>query len=1251
MQEYEDPKLRQHVRSLLLDYSLQHLATDYIEYTESLFDQLISGYLTQIPEYDTSSLRLPVDVDPLKKFLAKHAIESLSFDEKLQIDQHIVEYIKKYTKVLPRNRAEQAAYDDQYECLTPPYRPPSPAMSRKARLETPHLGRLGKGPASTYGAVQSAHSLQPVDVQPIPEPNLDLSACLDIKFQLPAHELDPVRSLIKSSQFNSAEYCNSWLDPRRPPSPPAERERSPSPFMPLFARLQRPGNGQPPPPAPKAPHTIADLPKASLPALPAEEDMEPHMTNMVVVDGWSALRSSPSPLTTPSASQEDDRLDELFQTSTPPTEPLSLFETMDTVIFPRKERLDGRATSQKPLGSDNALSAFLMPLISAQHDGNTKTDERLQTPDPAPASSPPSLSLVGAPPSPVGREDRLRRLLGDEELSLDVGQIYRQVKEHPADLIMKDRPDDKADLLMDVPELSPPNEHEAGGLIIPGKFAQLLPPPKSDSKAKAVHQFLRRAKGLPSLNTSLSWMLFKSDAVLPTRDEACGAANLFDHQDFDGTSLEAMNEQVQTLFAKACIISEDENAKDAWDDGGRRLAIQNSIEDDLWRCDLILTREERWRRSGYVPPAEETVEEELVAELQPERIAKRPRTEAPTYTPQAPSDTVTTIIDDSGIVLLDDLPASKPRGEGVERIQEHVERPHNDAAPRNSITAHPASAGIPFADYMRSNSALLAPVTSALEARAPTLSPAAPIHANDQPYEHEPIVEQYPFDNRQLHDDGPVYDQQMPYDDYNDDKENIPQFAQDAYTEISSLDYADYDMPAARSPSFFSSAIDFGNAEMDDLSMLSSNALQLTFEPPQAYPSRTQSEVEVESQLSLIAPEPDYVDGSQFIPLSFDSLQPATSRRSQSRVRDEPSSFAEATTAREDIFDTHSKPSVRSTRATSHAEDLDIAAAADIANHSLGIFDFALLRAKKVTAPAPPPPPVISRPATPEEPRKPPESICDANTLRLPSTWTIPATVHRYLASIDCVQKQALMRGLRSEECAIDVVERDSLGDVDFIIDAHTGVLLVCLLSLPGDCADAVARIAAQTWNFDRLLVILEAYPSTYAKKIERRSAAPFAYTPPVLKALQKLRRDLNIEQACGTSREATEVKFAFADTVSEAASFVRMFGNEAEERDQTDGALWGGREWLDDEPYEGEMDFAAVRGMNVFAAIIMLCQEDLTMQDVLNMSPKQRLDFFGPFIGVGRVESFNSVLSDRRQQVEAMSLVEASSELLAPGN
>ncbi|KAL1739983.1 hypothetical protein HDZ31DRAFT_68394 [Schizophyllum fasciatum] len=447
--EYEDPKLRDHVRSLLLEYALQHIATDYIEYTENLFEQLISGYLTQIPEFDPSSLRLPVDIDPLQKFLHEHDANSLTFDEKLQINQHIVNYVKRYTRVPSRNRAEEAALNDAYESVTPSYRPPTPVLSRKARMETPRLGEMQKGPSST-SEVALTYALQPVEVHAIPEPTLELSACLDVKHQLAAHELEPVRSLIKSSQSNPANHCNSWLDPRRSPSPPQARPRSPSPFTPLFSRLERPGNGQPPPRAGNVPHMMADLPGLSHPPASGEEDVEAHISNMIVVDGWSALRSSPSALTTPSASQEDDRLDQLFETSTPPTDPQPLFETMDIVMFPRSARLHGKSPSQRPLGSEKgSLSAFIMPLISAQGDGTTPVNELVRTPDSAPASSSPDFSLVGAPPSPVGRKDRLRRLLGDEQLSLDIASQYRTLKEHPSDLIMKDKPDDKAHLLMD----------------------------------------------------------------------------------------------------------------------------------------------------------------------------------------------------------------------------------------------------------------------------------------------------------------------------------------------------------------------------------------------------------------------------------------------------------------------------------------------------------------------------------------------------------------------------------------------------------------------------------------------------------------------------------------------------------------------------------------------------------------------------------------------------------------------------------
>ncbi|KAL1738658.1 hypothetical protein HDZ31DRAFT_6291, partial [Schizophyllum fasciatum] len=771
-----------------------------------------------------------------------------------------------------------------------------------------------------------------------------------------------------------------------------------------------------------------------------------------------------------------------------------------------------------------------------------------------------------------------------------------------------------------VPELPPPTEHPEGGLLIPRKFDQLLPPPKSDKKPKVIQEFLKRAKGLPSLNTTLSWRhaisylpLFKSDAMLLTRDEACGAATLFDPHDFDDASLESMNAQVQTLFSEACILGAHDTSKDIWDDGDHRLRVKDMIDDDLWRGDILLTREERWRRAGYAEPVEELTEpppETLPNEV--ERPPKRLRTAttaAHPETAQTPLNIRAMTVDDSGIVLPDALALSHDNNtDGAQ--DEDTDLPGvRFAAPENNST-----------DSVLSNPALL------------HRSPLAPGHAtpDDFPDSATSILPTH-FDESLrfpaqlgdglLDEDQHSHGQHQPFYYDDEDKENMPHLIQGTYSEISSLDYVEDDISIAWSPG--APSIDY--AIPQEQPTLPSNALQLTFKTRVSQP-RALGEDEDESQLSLITPDPDYPGGSQFVPLSFDSLHPATSHLSQSRARD---GTAAVDLYMDDLPGARDNSSIGKTSenglrdpvASTHFATSHVAAAEpEIANRSLGIFDFALLRAKKVTAPPPPPPPVESRPATPEQPREPPADIYDANTLRLPSTWTIPATVHRYLASMDCVQKQALMRGLRSQECAIDIVERDDLGGVDLIIDPHTAVLLVSLLSLPGACVDAVARIVAQTWNFDRLLVILEAYPASYAKKIERRGAAPYAYTPPVLKALQKLRRDLVIEQACGSSREATAVRFAFADTVSEAALFVRMLGNEAEGNDQAGGVLWGGREWLDDEPYEGEMDLASVKGMNVFAAVVMLCQEGIELQEVLDMSGEQRLDVFGPFVGRDRV-------------------------------
>lgn len=1134
----------------------------------------------------------------MDNFLRRHNAESLTFEEKLQIDQDVVNFIKRSTKIVPRNRAEDAIYNDAYESVTPKYRPPTPVISRIARLETPRLGELSSGPLPTFTELQSTHPLLPVDVCSVPEPEIDVSAFLDVKFQLPAHELEPVRNLIKFIQTNPTAHVNTWLDPLRAPSPPLSRTRSPSPFEPMFSRLERPGNGQPPPPPPNVPHSIADLPGASLPAMPAEEKFEGHISNMVAIDGWHTLQSSPSPLSTPSTSQENDRLDELFESTPPTSDPHTCFELMDPVLFPRTERLDGKETPRKPLGNDKGLRAFIMPLISAREDEATKGDKDFGAPEPALASPCKSLSLVdaesfslvGAPPSPVGRKDRLRRLLGDEELSLDIGNIYAKTKEHPADLIMKDRPDDKMNLLMDVPELSPPNVHPANDLVVPQKFTQLLPPSKGDKQTKTAHEFLRRAKGLPSLNTSLSWMLFKSDALLPTRDEACGVAALFDVDQFEGTSLQAMNARVQDLFNKACILGGPLIGEDIWDDADHPAITHQ--DENLWRGDIILTREERWRRAGYVPTTEDTGEEDAPSAALDEesaRSAKRVRTGSESAASLDATDTVKEpTIDDSGIMLLDD--DSPAFALNTQPVNENVP---TDSTTMWSATANDDDPG----DPMRDEDSF---------ADRPTADFGTMFY----------VAEDDPFAAAGL-DCFP--DNELPYNYDNErytDKENMPPHAVPAtYT-------------AAAAGSLNSPIV---------------NALQLTFEPSAQHPT------EDESQQSLLAPETDYVEETHFVPLSFETVQPSSARQSQLRTRQ--STFhatqpdAPAFFPREGILDPSSSSTARriveTTRPTSINRDFVEAADIEIANRSLGILDFARLRAKKVAPPVPPSPLVLSLPGTPEKPREPPSDIYDQNTLRLPTSWTIPATVHRYLACMDCVQKQALMRGLRSQECAVDIVERDDLGGVDLILDARTCVLFVSLLSLPANRADVASRIAAQTWDYDRLLVILEAYPAAYARKIDRRSAAPFAYTKPVVDALRKLRRDLNIAEACGTQREAAEVRFAFADTVSEAALFVRLFGNEAERRDEGGSALWAGREWLDDEPYEGEADVAAVKGMNAFAAAVMLCQ--MSLQEILNMTPEQRSESFAPFVGQERVASFNAELLERRQEVET------SSELLPP--
>ncbi|KAF8877603.1 hypothetical protein BD779DRAFT_1789487 [Infundibulicybe gibba] len=310
-----------------------------------------------------------------------------------------------------------------------------------------------------------------------------------------------------------------------------------------------------------------------------------------------------------------------------------------------------------------------------------------------------------------------------------------------------------------------------------------------------------------------------------------------------------------------------------------------------------------------------------------------------------------------------------------------------------------------------------------------------------------------------------------------------------------------------------------------------------------------------------------------------------------------------------------------------------------LARDTLGILTFAQLRGKQVQPVVEVQPAPLPTSALPvgnvQGVHVTPESLFDSNTLRLPSRETFQASTstHFYMASLEIIQKQALIRALRLRECAVDLIERNSLDGMDFIIDPQTGVLFMSLFLLPSQCAALITRIAAQSWHFARILVVYEAYPTAHSYKERRRSGAtPSPYTPPIMKALSKVRRDLDIAEACGNKRVGVVVQYAFANDVHKAAMFVRHYGELAENASFA-SVLWDTRKWLDEEVVGDEEALAGVGAMNRFSAAVVLAR--VGAKELLEMTPEARVNMFGPLIGYDVVDTFNSEMERRSQVLE----------------
>ncbi|KAF8075986.1 hypothetical protein FPV67DRAFT_392278 [Lyophyllum atratum] len=338
----------------------------------------------------------------------------------------------------------------------------------------------------------------------------------------------------------------------------------------------------------------------------------------------------------------------------------------------------------------------------------------------------------------------------------------------------------------------------------------------------------------------------------------------------------------------------------------------------------------------------------------------------------------------------------------------------------------------------------------------------------------------------------------------------------------------------------------------------------------------------------------------------------------------------------------------------------------DLTRHTLALAAFAELRAKRIISGVDPPPSPdlhnqaekLDRSSPPEcnqkqgsneatASRTTPQELYDRRTLRVPISWESPVTVHKYMASLDLLQKQVLVKSLAAQECLVELVERDSLNGADLIIDPHTAVIFTPLLSLPALHKKLLAMLSVQTWRYKHILVVFEAYPVSRSYRTvvtcttETGTLGSRAGTVCIHaahhEAIKRFRRDLDIAEGCGKKAAACDVWCAFADSVAEAATCARLFGDEAQRADCSGGALWGGREWLDDGVSEDEENLASLGGMNRFSALVVLCQ--MTLQEFLDLSAEQRTATIGPFIGPEATNMLNADIEQRMRTMESSGL------------
>ncbi|KAG6833602.1 hypothetical protein H0H87_004229 [Tephrocybe sp. NHM501043] len=1289
-----EDELAAHIRHLLLDYAQYHITTDYVQFTEAAVAELLP--LKQIPVHDPASLTLPSD--PFATLSSIHNLGSLRpHSEKATTTQDALLLLKKAitpSNGYPRSECLSSGRDSCNEREEDSFYRVEPILTRRAVRETPVLGATGgahravgiqKVDRNSYARLMASKPIlcKPVVVEEVKEREVKMSRVLDVIYHLKAADYAAVRALLQSvftmcrphplpPKAIKNDYRDTFLpvgfvhDPPQPPTPPLD---SP-PLTPIFPRnaRYRGADGQD-----IGLRSFVELPEkigavGGMTMVAADEDASGSTASddslarasMVIVDGWQTYAPSSS-TTVSSVDEEFDELAGMFPSSpdTSVVDAINLIQDvenskLDEVQIPKDRRIgESLFPPRESIVDKNqkagGLGFFLSPLLklsaSASEEPSIKDlhpllyDKLVALPrstdsDSAPNESKTSGIVETSIAASQARE--MDSMLGQTSAVSSFGQnveslateedieirgLYQDVHllekkrsgskfplelADPNALIREEELFDEENLkgtekevkrtneaglrlqMMPVPVLPEPNIAVVRSV---GGYPELLAArhARQDGKGSPLSRFLKTTKGMAPLRVALSWVPYTRTTPIPAHDGIL-------HNDLMGEAME--RREVDELLTRACGATDDSGAgmgtgvgkgegvgfgdEHLWRNCSHSVDGDHERDDEfsaeVAKCEIILTRKER---EALLARGRRNVGDE-VAKFNVEVLEE----ESPAY---------------------------------LKRLQGFGQHEHDDVEEdRHRFAKRPRlseDSGIEFTPEDRRSLDFDCFQDDVLTRTADNL-------LQDKCGDSDQIV----MDDSQVNDDKnyrPFNAKFLQYggtDRFHANIHGDPRKILPLGQESRSLAQARDNQQQSYRP--------------DDATANSFESQTYGCYDPQALGASTSGQNLLDTLIT------DQEDVNETFPSHF---------RSQTQRSHTPDDFEDTDPiGRGKTNNDRNDRSRISTKASLRKLD------PDLASHSLGIESFVKLRAKVITMKGA----VPSIDNTPKEIvhqncAQPPErmqlrttplELYDHMTIQLPLHLPQPRTTHKYMASINLLQKQVLVRSLNAYECLVELVERDSLGGVDLIIDPQTAIIFASLLSLPAHGKKLLDTLTAESWRYRRILIVFEAYPEAKSfrdpqrQKQRRGELDPElnAYTPPIVKAIKKFRRDMAITEGCGKKTTACEVWCAFANSVKEAANCARAFGDEAEGADWTNGALWGEREWLDVDASEDEKNLASLNGMNCFSALVVLWQTAL--QQFVDMSGEERLSLLGPLIGSEAIALFNA---DIKQRMEALMYTE----------